>query len=411
MEENNNNKDNIKLKKELNDKEKKKRNTLAYKKIEGLVGGKGGRPRKDGFEINLFPVQKKIYDETFNKRFIFVQAGRRGGKTTLSKKTILDKAMRSPNSIIWYVAPTIKDAKELIAPFLNALPKKILKSKSETAGVYKLVNGSVICIKGSDRMDNLRGRGIDYVVLEEFSFHKRGVWDEVIRPQLSDRRGGALFIGTPSMKKGSQFRRLAEYAKSGKDKDWTFFNYSIYDNPYISKDEIECIKNSTNEIVWTQEYLAQFVETEGVVYYEFNDKKNVFHKTLSFKDYENMICVEGIDWGLADYTACVWIYIYPDGRLVVGKEYSKNNMAIVDQVRGILEKRGKSNVAYSVLDETAFRRDPTSLTSVGTEFKKYGIPCHPSIKNEKEAGIMLLKKYFMAVGNAPFLNEGRKLRI
>ena len=44
----------------------------------------------------------------------------------------------------------------------------------------------------------LRGAGLlDFVVLDECAFMKPQTWAEVIRPALTEKKGGALFISTP----------------------------------------------------------------------------------------------------------------------------------------------------------------------------------------------------------------------
>jgi hypothetical protein len=60
-----------------------------------------------------------------------------------------------------------------------------------------LITGGTICLRGADSYDSLRGDGLDFLVLDEFASIAREAWPEVLRPALADRRGKALFIGTP----------------------------------------------------------------------------------------------------------------------------------------------------------------------------------------------------------------------
>jgi len=66
--------------------------------------------------------------------------------------------------------------------------------------LIELINGSEICLKGADNEDSLRGVSLDYCIMDEVSDMKRNVWQEIIRPMLTDRIGKALFIGTPKGK-------------------------------------------------------------------------------------------------------------------------------------------------------------------------------------------------------------------
>ena len=71
--------------------------------------------------------------------------------------------------------------------------KKVNESNLEIT----LVNGSVIYLRSGDNPDNLRGRSMDYLVMDEAAMIDHKMWTEVCRPALSDRQGGAMFITTP----------------------------------------------------------------------------------------------------------------------------------------------------------------------------------------------------------------------
>lgn len=359
----------------------------------------GGRPRSR--TIELFDKQKQIIQDPH--RFKFVCCGRRWGKTMLAEETLWSLATAKPNQIIYYVAPTFKLAKDLMWLNLTSRSRADVRFASATSATITFKNGSRICIRGSDREDNIRGFGIDFVVMEEYSFHKRGVWELIIRPALADRKGGALFIGTPSMKKGPHYRQLHDYAKSGKDKEWAYFHYTIHDNPYIDKGEIVAIQNSNTDVSWKQEYLAEFVEEEGTVYYEFNEMKHVYNPNASFQDANKFKCVCGIDWGLVDNTGVAWVHIMPDGRLCVTDEHEKNNWTIKQQAAVIKTKNMKHPaLCNSILDQTAFRRDPKDFSNTGAEFRKNGIQVTPSEYSPDE-GIRVTKSFLIGDEGRPWL--------
>ncbi len=355
--------------------------------------------------IILSDCQQKIWD--CDKRFIFVQSGRRFGKTTLMQEWLKENARNTPNTTWWYVAPTFKQAKSLMfLPLLVAIPKEEIDWINKQDGDIKLKNGSLIGIRGSDRPDNLRGPrdGLNGVGMEEYSFHKEGVWNLIIRPQLADCKGKALFIGTPSMKKGIDYRDIAEYAKSGTDKEWGYFHFTIYDNPHISKDEIEKIKSSTAENAWTQEYMADFVMEEGPVYYDFKSEIHKDHVRAKWPDVMTYPCVVGLDWGLADDTGIAWVHVLPDGQLAVTKEHSQNNWPVTrhaDIIKSEVPKR--SNVKAYVLDSTAFKRDSDGTTSVAHEFMKEGVRVLPADRH-LDLSIGVVKKFITGDGQRTWLH-------
>ena len=133
-----------------------------------------------------------------DSRFRAVVAGRRFGKTYLCVYELIRHALLSKNRNCWYVAPTYRSAKDICWDMLiEAIPDPYIVKKNETALTLTLQNGSTISLKGAEKPDNLRGRALDFVVLDEFADMKEDAWYSVLRPSLSDRKGQALFIGTP----------------------------------------------------------------------------------------------------------------------------------------------------------------------------------------------------------------------
>ena len=79
----------------------------------------------------------------------------------------------------------------------DALPAGYITKKNESALSLLLRNGSTISLKGAEKPDNLRGRALDFVVLDEFADMRPEAWFEVLRPSLSDRKGSAVFYWNP----------------------------------------------------------------------------------------------------------------------------------------------------------------------------------------------------------------------
>lgn len=100
-----------------------------------------------------------------NARFRVVVAGRRWGKTSLSRTLIISKS-RKPRQRIWYVAPTYRMAKQIMwKDLIEAIPRKWVVKINHSSLSIELVNGTLIELKGADDPDSLRGVGIDFLVL------------------------------------------------------------------------------------------------------------------------------------------------------------------------------------------------------------------------------------------------------
>lgn len=207
------------------------------------------------------------------RRFKVVVAGRRWGKTHFSATNLIKHALLKKKSLIWYVAPTYGMAKEIMwDTLLDMIPREIIARKNETKLSIRLINGSQIQLKGADKPDTLRGRGVDYVVLDEYQDFKAGTWQEVIFPTLTDRRGQALIIGTPKA-----YNHLYELYRKGQDddeKDWGSWQFPTSSSPFIPKREIETARRNLDERTFRQEYEASFETMSGRVYYAFDRHKH-----------------------------------------------------------------------------------------------------------------------------------------
>lgn len=206
-------------------------------------------------------------------RFKVVVAGRRFGKTHLAIRELCRNA-RHPQRQVWYVAPTYRQAKLIAWQKLKAklIALRWAAKINESELTIQLKNGSIIALKGADNADNLRGVGLDYLVLDEFAEMDQTAWKEVLRPTLADRQGGALFIGTP---KGFSNWAHDMYLMEEKSSNWKSFQYTTIDGGNVPLEEIEAARADLDERSFRQEFMATFEEYAGRVYYAFDRRKHV----------------------------------------------------------------------------------------------------------------------------------------
>ena len=223
--------------------------------------------------MQLTIPQTEIF--TSPARFRTVVAGRRFGKTFLSTIEILRAAIGGKNRNVWYIAPTYGSAKEIAWNMLiHTIPEEYIAKTNESSLNIKLINGSNIALKGAEKPNNLRGRALDFVVLDEFADMRPETWSEVIRPSLSDRQGCCIFIGTP--KGRNHFYDIWADALTGKD-NWESFQYTTIDGGNVPPDEIEQAKNDLDIRTFNQEYCAEFVTYSGLIYYAFSRELSVIN--------------------------------------------------------------------------------------------------------------------------------------
>jgi phage terminase large subunit-like protein len=131
-----------------------------------------------------------------------------------------------------------------------------------------LPGGGFVGVRSADNPDTLRGEGLDFVVMDECAFMKREAWTEAIRPSLSDRQGKALFISTP--KGRNWFWESYQNGVRG-EKGWASFQFPTVENPYIDAVEVESAKKDLPELIYRQEYLAEFIDDQGGVFRRVQD--------------------------------------------------------------------------------------------------------------------------------------------
>ena len=216
----------------------------------------------------LSAKQQEIADCT--TRFRVVLAGRRGGKTFLAMREACRFASK-PNSVVWMLSNSRQQIKSLV---WNKLKKKLnalrwVSGTNESELSITLKNGSMICLKSAEQGDNLRGESLDAVLIDEFcDIDLEEIWHQIIRPALSDKKGHALFTGTP--KAGNQAARDL-YDKHLTNKNWASFSYTTAEGGFVDAEEIEQARQDLSPKVFLQEYCASWQNFAGIIFGDFGE--------------------------------------------------------------------------------------------------------------------------------------------
>jgi phage terminase large subunit-like protein len=215
--------------------------------------------------FQLLPWQQQVY--TDQTRFKVIAAGRRCGKSRLAATTLIIEGLRCPpGSAVLYVSPTMGQSRQIIWDLLLDIGKEVVQSSHVNNLDITLINGARIYVRGADRPDTLRGVSLTYAVLDEVADIKPEAWEQVIRASLSDRKGRAMFIGTP--KGRNWFHDLWKLGQDDQDKDWKSWHFTTADNPLIDPAEIESAKKTLSTFSFKQEYMASFSNAGADVFKE-----------------------------------------------------------------------------------------------------------------------------------------------
>jgi hypothetical protein len=232
------------------------------------------------------------------KRFIVVVAGRRWGKTFIALWWLIVNAFSGPNRLCYYIAPNYRQAKRIAWASLKQLvPLEARSRTSEQELSMELSNGSVIQLHGADHPDSLRGVGLDSAVLDEFAGMDPETWPTVVRPMLTDRKGRAIFIGTP--RSYNHFYDLYMAAKTRLD--CATFRFRTDEGGYVSSEELAAVRSEMDRQRFAQEFEASFETLQGRVYHGFDRDANV----TDFPTLPDAPLLIGMDFNISPMTAVV----------------------------------------------------------------------------------------------------------
>ncbi len=211
-------------------------------------------------EIELHRTQRKVAENL--ARFSILACGRRWGKSRLGAALCVKVALDGGRA--WWVAPSYPMS-QVGFRLIRRLAQQIPGTNTRlTDRIITMPGGGEVRVRSADNPDSLRGEGLDFVVLDECAFMKEDAWSEALRPSLSDRQGGAMFISTP--KGRNWFWRAWQRGQDEEQGEWASYHFPTSDNPYIPDEEIEAARVGLPERIFRQEYLAEFISDAGGVY-------------------------------------------------------------------------------------------------------------------------------------------------
>ena len=241
-------------------------------------------------------------------RFRVAVAHRRAGKTVAFVNEAIRGALTCtlPNPRFGYVAPLLGQAKSVAWDYVKHYCRPIdgvLFNEAELRADFP--NGGRVRLFGADNYDALRGLYFDGVILDEFGDMDPRAWSEVIRPQLSDRKGWAAFAGTPRGK--NEFYKLRNRAKS-EEANWELWEIKASTSGILSKSELSDAKASMDDAAYLREYECSFDAAIQGAYYAKEMTDAEADKRITRIPIDSQIKVNTAwDIGVDDATA-IWFF-------------------------------------------------------------------------------------------------------
>lgn len=248
--------------------------------------------------LGYFPRDWQRRCHLARKRFTVLALHRRAGKTELALRELTDKALRFDLELglFFYVAPFLKQAKAIAWLRLKQIVEPLRVngavevSESELSVTFKH-NGAVVRVYGADNPDAMRGVRLDGLVGDEVADWKPEVWEDILQPALADRKGWALFIGTPHGL--NLFSEL--FYRAANLPDWYAARFTVYDTDALDPEEVARMRRDMTEMAFAREMLCDFSAAGDDQIISLADAENAAQRTLHESEYAYAPRIIGVD--------------------------------------------------------------------------------------------------------------------
>jgi len=316
-------------------------------------------------ELGFHEGQMEFHDS--NARFRILACGRRWGKTICGAiETFLTMMKTAPGSVGFCVAPTYWHTQKQWREFLLRCPPQFIKHINRADHLITMFGNRLLWFKSADNPDSLRSEGLNFLWVDEGAQIKEDAWNLALRPALMDKKGKAIFTGTP--KGHNWYYQVWTRGQDPKQTDYKSWNYPSQNNPYLDPKEIEDFARDMPKRAYEQEILGLFIEDVGSVFRGVKDCiKGDLEPPKEAKRY-----VMGAD--LAKYEDFTVLYVLDmDGHLCASDRFSELdwvfqkkrvvNLATKYNARLLIDATGLGDPIYDELKREQIRVEGYKFTS------------------------------------------------
>lgn len=269
------------------------------------------------------------------KRFKFVVAHRRAGKSVAEINELIKKALTNPRQYppprYAYIGPTFAQTKDLIwgyAKYYTAPLVPYGAKYSESDLQLTLPNGAMINLYGgAGAYERMRGLYFDGAVADEFAMLNPDMFPTVVRPCLSDYKG--WFIASGTSNGDDHFHELKIRAEANPD-DWDVFIIPVTETDALDPEEVKEMTKDMSPEQYAREMLCSFAApVEGAYYGDIMNWLEENGRITSVPYDPSCPVYTWWDLGIDDATA-IW-YVQRVGREIHIIDYDEfNGLGLVD---------------------------------------------------------------------------------
>tara|TARA_R110002110_G_scaffold57604_4_gene164481 strand:+ start:2267 stop:3535 length:1269 start_codon:yes stop_codon:yes gene_type:complete len=274
-------------------------------------------------------------------RFSVVVCHRRFGKTVMAVNKLIrglvaakQRGLPRPRAV--YVAPLYRQAKQIAWDYAKFYCEKMPGYKpNESELRIDLLDDCRLFLIGADNPDSVRGIYADDVVLDEYAQMNPKMWSEVLRPALTDRKGSAMFIGTPKGK--NVFHDLYVSSIDPTNLDWSGHLFKASDTGYVDEGELLAAQNDMTEEEYAQEYECSWEAAIKGAYYGKIMEALTSKGQVRPVPWEPTLPVHtSWDLGIDDSTA-IWFYQQADREIRIINYYENSGAGLDHYVKKLRE--------------------------------------------------------------------------
>lgn len=218
-------------------------------------------------------------------RFPVVRAGRRFGKTELGIAWLLGKGQRlvenrhdAASLDLWWCAPTYELAERAHDKIVRKTTPQgkrnpfadLVRHATNSPGDVRIEfrGGYTVDFKSAERERSLVGAGVHAAVYDEAAAGREKSWIQELRPALADTEGPCMFISTP---KGKNWFHRLDLMGQERRASTQAFHFTSFDNPFLSRAELDDLKEGLTPRAYHQEILAEYVDDVGAFFKNVRD--------------------------------------------------------------------------------------------------------------------------------------------
>lgn len=218
-----------------------------------------------------------------------LQAGRRGGKTTVGAAGLVHKAYCLPGKNI-YIASTGQDAKDILWETLTKMNRvyhlgaKLLEKDL----TIRFASGGSIILRGADQenfVDKVRGKAYRRAIIDEpGSFNQdllQYLIEEALDPALADYEGDLWLTGTPNPSCTGFFHDVCT-GENPLVAKWQTYHWTLRDNPCFAGRAERILQKTLNKHNWApnnpkylREWEGQWIRDIDSLIYRFDRRINL----------------------------------------------------------------------------------------------------------------------------------------